>query len=98
MFRVVVHTPASTLVQLNLEEGDLALEVTRKALQCMEPPNHQGNIEEGNLEGWRLRARRVVEEGRWWSENGINEYSDRKFGPACLHQADMQLYWAVTID
>jgi hypothetical protein len=29
-----------------------------------------------------------VEEGRWWSEDDINEYSDRKFGFMYSGQAD----------
>jgi len=97
MFRVVVYTPASTPIQLDLEEGTSAGEVIQKASQCLGLPDSE-EIEGSALEGWNLRARRYVEEGKWWSENDINEYSDRKYGPACLHQADRQLYWAVTID
>jgi len=90
MFRVVVHTPASTPIQLDLEEGTSASEVLQKASQCLGLPDNV-EIEGRALEGWRLRARSHVEEGRWWSEKDINEYSDRKFRPACLYQADRQL-------
>jgi len=79
MFRVVIHKLASSPTHLDLEEGTLATGAIRSALKWHGPPNYQGGVEEGTSEGWRLRARRVMEEGRWWSENDINEYSDRKF-------------------
>jgi len=97
MFCVVVHTPASTPIQLDLEEGTSASEVIQKALQCLGLPDNEEIVERA-MEGWSLRARRYVEEGKWWSENDIDEYSDRKSGPAGLHQAYRQLYWAVKID
>jgi hypothetical protein len=88
MFHVAVYEPASSPIHLDLEDGTLASEVIRKALQCLNLPDHQGNAEEGTLKGWNLRARRFVEEGRWWSEDDINEYSDRKFGFMYSGQAD----------
>jgi hypothetical protein len=88
MFRVAVYEPASSPIYLDLEDRTLASEVIRKALQCLSLPDAQGNAEEGTLKGWNLRARRFVEEGRWWSENDINEYSDRKFGNLLSGQAD----------
>jgi hypothetical protein len=88
MFRVAVYDLASSPIHLDLEEGTLASEVIRKALQCLNLPDDQGNAEEGTLKGWNLRARRFVEEGRWWSEDDINEYSDRKFGNLFSGQAD----------
>jgi hypothetical protein len=88
MFRVVVYKPASSPIHLDLEEGTLASEVIRKALQCLNLPDDHGNAEEGTLKGWNLRARRFVEEGRWWSEDDINEDSDRKFGNLLSGQAD----------
>jgi hypothetical protein len=97
-FRVVVYKPASSPVHLDLEEGTLASEAIWKALQCLKAPDNEASTEEGRLKGWRLRARRVVEEGRWWSENDINEYSDRKFGSEYSNQADHQLYWVIMID
>jgi hypothetical protein len=97
-FRVVVYKPASSPIHLDLEEGALASEAILKALQCLGLPDNEGNKEPGSVEGWRLRARRVVEEGRWWSENDINEYSDRKFGSVYSNQADHQLSWVIMID
>jgi hypothetical protein len=88
MFRVAVYDLASSPIHLDLEEGTLASEVIRKALQCLNLPDDQGNAEEGTLKGWNLRARRFVEEGRWWSEDDINEDSDRKFGNLLSGQAD----------
>ena len=79
MFRVVIHKLASSPVHLDLEEGTLATEAICRVLRSYVPPDYQEGTEEGTSEGWRLRARRVMEEGRWWSENDINEYSDRKF-------------------
>jgi hypothetical protein len=92
-FRVVVHKPASSPIHLDLEGGTLASEAVWKALRCLE-----ASTEEGRLKGWRLRARRVVEEGRWWPENDINEYSDRTFGSEYSNQAEHQLSWARMID
>jgi hypothetical protein len=83
MFRVVVHKPASGPIQLDLKEGTLALDATREALQYLGPLDNQADAEGGDVEGWKLRARRYVEEGRWWSEDDINEYSDRKSRPEC---------------
>ena len=88
MFRVVVHKPASSPIHLDLVEGTLASEAIRKALKSLGLPDNQGALQEGDSEGWRLMARRVVEEGRWWSEDDINEYSDRKFGFPSSGQAD----------
>lgn len=88
MFRVVVYEPASSPIHLDLEDGTLASEVIRKALQCLNLPDDQGGAEEGMLKGWNLRARKFVEEGHWWSEDDINEYSDRKLGVPYSGQAD----------
>lgn len=92
MFHVTVYEPASSPIHLDLEDGTLASEVIRKALQCLSLPDDQGDAEEGTLKGWNLRARRFVEEGTWWSENDINEYSDCKFGISFSGQADYQLF------
>jgi hypothetical protein len=97
MFRVVLYIPASSPIQLDLEEGISASEAIRKALKCLDTHNIQGCTEEELPQGWRLRARRVVEEGRWWSENDINEYSDRKSGHGYVNQADYQLPWVMMI-
>jgi hypothetical protein len=88
MFRVVLHKSASAPIRLDLAEGTLASEAIRKALKCLGLPDNQEALQEGDLEGWRLRARRFVEEGRWWSEDDINAYSDRKFGLPYSGQAD----------
>jgi hypothetical protein len=88
MFRVVVYKSASSPIQLDLKKGSLASEVIRKALQHLGLSDNPGDAEEGTSKGWRLRARRFVEEGRWWSEDDINEYSDRKFGNLLSGQAD----------
>ena len=88
MFRVVVYKPASSPIQLDLDEGTSALEAIRQATQCLNLPDDRGNAEKGALEGWNLRARKFVEEGRWWSEDDINQYSDRKFGVSYICQAD----------
>ena len=88
MLRVAVYQTASSPIHLDLEVGTLASEVIRKALQCLNLPDDQGHAEEGTLKGWNLRARRFVEEGRWWSEDDINEDSDRKFGNLLSGQAD----------
>jgi hypothetical protein len=90
MFRVAVYEPASSPIHLDLEEGTLASETIRKALECL--GINQVALQVGDLEGWRLRARRHVEEGHWWSENDIKEYSDRKFGISFSGQADYQLF------
>jgi hypothetical protein len=87
-FRVAVYQTASSPIHLDLEEGTLASEAIRKALKSLGLPDNPGALREGDSEGWRLMARRVVEEGRWWSENDINEYSDRKFGFPYSGQAD----------
>jgi hypothetical protein len=97
-FRAVVYKPASSPIHLDLEQGTLASEATWKALRCLGLPDNEGSTEEGTLEGWRLRARRVVEEGRWWSENDINEYLDRTFGSEYSNQANHQLSWVIMID
>jgi hypothetical protein len=87
-FRVVVHKPASSPIQLDLEEGTLASEAIQQAFKWLGQPGNQGHAEGGTLEGWNLRARRFVEEGRWWSENDINAYSDRKVGSVQVKHAD----------
>jgi len=92
MFRVVIHQPASSSIHLDLDEGASASEALRKALQPLGLPIHHGYTEKEILDGWRLRARRNVEEGRWWSEDDISEYSDRKSEAVFLNQAECQLY------
>jgi hypothetical protein len=77
---------------LDLEKGTLASEAIRKASQHLGLSDNPGDAEEGTSKGWRLRARRFVEEGRWWSENDINEYSDCKFGFPYSVQADYQQF------
>jgi len=88
MFRVVVYKPASSPIQLDLDEGTSALEAIQRIIQCLNRPDDRGNAEEGTVEGWNLRARKFVEEGRWWSENDINAYLDRKYGVSYNCRAD----------
>ena len=88
MFRVVVYIPASSPIQLDLDEGTSASKAIRQVIQCLNLPYDRGNAEEATSKGWNLRARKFVEEGRWWSEDDINEYSDRKYGVSYIRQAD----------
>jgi hypothetical protein len=40
------------------------------------------NGEDGAAEQvWRIRVRRTVEEGKWWSESDIKDFKDRMFFP-----------------
>lgn len=87
-FRVVVYKPASSPIHLDCQDGTSASEAIRQVIQCLSLPDDRGNAEEGTLKGWNLRAKKFVEEGRWWSEDDINEYSDRKFGFPYSGQAD----------
>jgi hypothetical protein len=83
IFRVCIYSPTSEPIHLDLQDGILASGAIRQALQLSRQSGGsrtQGQTEDkdGNTEGWRLRARRYAEEGRWWSEDDIKAYSDRK--------------------
>lgn len=77
MFRICVYKPTSSPIHLELKEGISASQAIREVSQKL---GELGSREytRDDLEGWKLRAKRVVEEGRWWSEKDIASYSDRK--------------------
>lgn len=80
-FRIEIHNPASNSIHLELEDGSKASNAVRGALRRLGDAVVGVKLEDRSdrdLQGWRLRARRSVEEGRWWTEEDIKGYSDRK--------------------
>lgn len=77
-FRISVHTTGGPL-ELGVKDGTLASDVIRQVLKQqdsglgIQPTNGHRRDERG----YYLRARRTVEEGRWWSEEDIKVYKDR---------------------
>jgi len=77
-FRISVHTTGGPL-ELDVKDGTLASDVIRQVLiqgdfgLGIESRNGAGR----DGRGYYLRARRTVEEGRWWSEQDIKAYKDR---------------------
>jgi len=89
MFRVTVHTSGSNRtgsIDLDLEAGTTAGKVirdVRKESGEAYVTQEAGNIGEHEsprreAQEWRLRTRRIVEEGTWWSEKDIEGYTDRE--------------------
>lgn len=78
-FRISVHTTGGRL-ELTLKEGTSASEVIRQVLLKQEDIGlgiESKNGDERDEREYYLRARRMVEEGRWWSEEDIKAYKDR---------------------
>lgn len=78
IFRISIHTTGGSL-ELDVKGGTSASDVIR---QVLKQPGIGLGIESRNGDrrdgrGYYLRARRMVEEGRWWSEEDIKAYKDR---------------------
>jgi hypothetical protein len=75
------HRPREP-IELEIEVGVSAGQVLSQALERLRDlpkgPDSEDPEEEGE-EGrrWRLRARRITEEGRWWTEAEVDSFKDR---------------------
>ena len=84
-FRISIHTTGGPL-DLDVKDGTLASDVIRQVLRQQDSDlgieSKNGNRRDER--GFYLRARRTVEEGRWWSEEDIKAYRDRMSTLCCF--------------
>jgi hypothetical protein len=80
MFRIFVNTTRNVL-ELDLKAGTRASDVIQQVLSQSSGSSESELTEQGARDEGKcyLRVRRTLEEGRWWSEDGIKAYRDRMY-------------------
>jgi hypothetical protein len=84
VFRIHVHTGRH--IELDSKDGIRASEAIQQVLSQSSEDFGSGLTEQDGGHGGKyyLRVRKMVEEGRWWSEDDIKAYRDRMYPTLCF--------------